>query len=539
MKALGAVLAFAMALLAGVATAQNSSVPYTLAFVPVSSASLPPLHSYCIADISAGQWLVFGGRYQNGLHTFNPSDNFQGPNTFLWSINPQTGTAQKVADLSQLNPNVGNPLTSTNQQCEYDPDTGYWYAIGGYGVARPGTGFQTFNTVTRLPVPQLLAIINNTSMQPEDMQSAVIALLNNPSNQVTNTSLQVTGGVLSRLANGMRLLSFGQVFTGSYNPFTSSPGFTQTYTQQVVQFTLSPCNAGDNSCALTVNVLGTTTSNDADHPYNRRDFPSVYDIDPADGQDRFTLFGGVFKPGAIAAYDYPVRIKQTTAGASILPDHTLQQHFGFYEQPVIVVWDGTQTYFTFFGGISHFFLHQTAAQSQVYKLVSGEGRNDGMPFVEDIGLLVENASHQYQEFVAPQTVPGNNLDGSSVQFIVNQGMTRKFQGIEGSVVSLQTFIPNEAALIGYIYGGIEAQFPLPCEPSHGTQAVGTLYRVVLTRTPWQGLVPASQMTEANGYFKHRADAKKGEKAKVDKETRAAVRRYGSNPCETMLRRHAE
>ncbi len=490
------------------AAAQTPPVPYTLTFVPSTTASLPALHSYCLANVSATQWLVLGGRYQNGLHTFNPSGNFAGPNTFLWSINPVAGTALQVADLSQLQPNVGNPLTSTNQECEYNAATGYWYAIGGYGVTRPGTNFQTFPTVTRIPVPTLLSIVNNGNLTPAQRQTAVSALLNDPANQITSTPLQVTGGVLSHMASGLEFLAFGQVFTGSYNPFSSNTGFTQTYTQQVVPFTISNCTAAQgDACALTVNTFTPITSADPDKPFNRRDFAAGYDVDPTSGGERFAVFGGVFRPGAIAAYDYPVYITGAGTTVQVTPDHTAHQHLGFYNEPLIVAWDGTNSYHTFFGGISHYFLNQTPQQKQVYALVTTEGRNDGMPFAQDIGTLIEGSTGAYQEFVAPRGVPKGNLDGASVDFVPNLGVSQHLQGSGGSVVNLSSFQPGERELIGYIYGGIEAQFPLPCIPSHGTQAVGTLYSVYLTMTPWPGLLPASQMTEATGYFDHESDGK--------------------------------
>lgn len=482
-------------LLPGFAPAQNPNpIPYTLSFVQVTSATgLPALQSYCIANVSATQWLILGGRML-GLHQFNPppANNFLQPNTMLWSINPTTGAALQVADLSQLTPAVGDPLTSTNQQCEYNPETGNWYVAGGYGMSRATNTFVTFPTIFQIPVPKLVQIANSGQTSAQ-MQAAVASLLQAPGIMLTNTAVKDTGGVLSHNAAGVEFLSFGQIFDGSYNPFGG--GFTQSYTQNVQPFTIT-------ANPFSIQPLQPITSSDKDSPFNRRDFASTYDIDPTTKRDRFAVFGGVFHPGAIAGYDYPVYITGAGVNVSVTPDHTVRQHFGFYQDPVIVAWDGSSIYHTFFGGIGHYFYTQTTPQQVVYNYVTQSGRNDGLPFIEDIDTLIENSSGQYQEYIAPQTVPGNMLHGAAIDFIPNLAESAKFQGIAGNVVNLSTFTPGEKELIGYIYGGVEANYPLPCIPSHGTQATNALYQVYLTMSPWIGQIPATQATEAVGYYTH-------------------------------------
>lgn len=487
-------LLLSLLLPAGLTPAQSASLPYTLTFVPsVLPSPLPALQSYCLANVSATQWLILGGR-RLGLHQFNPppANNFMEPNTILWSINPVTETAIEVADLSQLDPSVGDPLSSTNQQCEYNAQTGYWYVVGGYGMSRAANAFVTFNTIFQIPVAQLAAIANG-KLSASQMQAAAAKLLLDPSIVVTNNAMRDTGGVLSHNAAGLELLSFGQVFNGSYNPFGS--GFSQTYTQNVQPFTIA-------TNPFSIRALQPITSTNPDSPFNRRDFASAYDIDPTTGQDRFAVFGGVFRPGAIAGFDYPVYITGSGVSVSVTPDQTVKQHFGFYQSPTIVVWDGSNIYHTFFGGIGHYFYNQTPAQQTVYNYVTGNGRNDGLPFVEDIATLMENSSGQYTEYIAPVPVPDNMLHGAGIDFIPNLGESGKFRGIGGNVIDLSKFTPGEKELIGYIYGGVEADYPLPCVPSHGTQGTNQLYQVFLTLTPWPGQIPASQATEAVGYYTH-------------------------------------
>lgn len=490
------------------AVAQSTpTVPYTLTFVPAPQPStLPALHSYCLANVSPTQWLILGGRLQ-GLHQFNPSGNFAGPNTMLWSVNPVAGTSIQVADLSKINPSFGDPLTATNQQCEYHPESNAWYIVGGYGLNHATGQYTTFPTIIRIPVSQVAAAATNTAYTAAQRQAAIATIITNPVNLVTNNALRVTGGALSHTAAGLEFLAFGQDFEGNYNPFGS---FTQTYTNQVQPFVIStvPANSGSpvTPPAFSIKTYDPITSSDSTMPWNRRDFASGYDVDPQSGLERYSVFGGVFPPGKIAAYDFPVYITGTGVNIAVNSDHTLAQHFGFYEAPIIAVWDGSSIYHTFFGGIGHFFLNQTPDQSTVYKMVTAQGRNDGMPFIEDISTLIQDSSGQYQEVVSKDPIPGGVLHGASVDFVPNLSVAFHFQGTENSVVNLSTFTDGEKELIGYIYGGIEATFPLPCYPSHGTLATNTLYSVYLTKSAWANLVPASSATEATGIYPHNTAA---------------------------------
>ena len=78
------------------ATANN--LPFTIEIQPVKLPGLPPSNRRSTAqdEVSGspfrGDWLLFGGRI-NGLHSFNPSDNFptQYQNETIYVINPTTG----------------------------------------------------------------------------------------------------------------------------------------------------------------------------------------------------------------------------------------------------------------------------------------------------------------------------------------------------------------------------------------------------------------------------------------------------------------
>lgn len=453
-----------------------NALPYTLEFVEKTYGStkpLPRLQSYAIATSSAGEWLVAGGRRQ-GLHTFEPAPatNFvrDSANHFLFVINPATGQYWSF-DVNRLPPGLAAPLQATNLQQYNEPATGQCYLVGGYGWKADRSDMTTFGTLMRFKVDDLVVAIK-TGQSP----ATVAALIEN----VPDNRLAVTGGELFRM-NGTFYLVFGQNFTGQYRAFGGSD-FHQQYTEEVRAFTLQP-----NS--LSILSYGATPGTGPDQPFHRRDGNIIADIDPATGQPRITAFGGVFMPGIIGAYTYPIYI---TSPATPTIDRTVSQKFSQYNCPVISVYDGTKTkavYHTFFGGIGHYYYNQTAAQKAVYDQATQQGRNDGFPFVADITTLVESANGTYKEFIHPTPTPGNRLVGSSIPFVLNPS-ARQY-AYTNEVLDLALIPPKTRLLIGYIYGGVEAQNPLPAIPNTGTFVSNSVFEVYLTYKPFAA-IPASQ-----------------------------------------------
>jgi hypothetical protein len=63
-------------------------------------------------------------------------------------------------------------------------------------------------------------------------------------------------------------------------------------------------------------------------------------------------------------------------------------------------------------------------------------------------------------------------------------------------VDLSKMSPGESRVVGYIYGGIEANAPLPLIPNLGTSASSSVFAVTLTMAP-SSVIPASKATFAN------------------------------------------
>jgi hypothetical protein len=282
-------------------------------------------------------------------------------------------------------------------------------------------------------------------------------------------------------------LVFGQNFVGQYRAFGGSD-FQQTYTEEVRIFTLVPNT-------LKINSYGATTTTNSDHPFHRRDGNTIADIDPATGKPRIAAFGGVFRPGIIGAYTYPVYINGP-GNPVIVP--TANQKFSQYNCPVISVYDSGPTksvYHTFFGGIGHYYYSQTASQKMVYDSATMQHRNDGFPFVADITTFLQSAGGTYKEFILPSPTPGNRLIGSSVPFLLSQAMIAKGYVFDNDVINLAKISPNTRLLVGYIYGGVEAKNPLPSVPNTGTFVSNSVFEVYLTYNP-SAAIPASQGHES-------------------------------------------
>jgi len=469
--------------------AVDSALPFALVLLPVTASTpLPALQSYAVAPASDGRWLVLGGRMGQGLHMFNaaPAYNFprDSTNFFMWVIDPVAAQSWSF-DLRTLPAAVAAPLMASNQQTYYDASLDLLYVIGGYGWNAQGTDMITFPNLTVIPVTRMMSAVVN------GQADSVAALIRTSTDQ----RWAVTGGDLKRIGYDFYLV-FGQRFDGQYRAFgPDSAGelpFRQQYTQQIRRFRLNP---RDTMSVLSYDVI---TSNDASAPFHRRDGNIFSDVDPASGATRISAFGGVFPPGIIGAYHDPVYIDGT--GARV--DTAFQQRFSQYTAPVVVAWDSANatSYRTFFGGIGGTYYFQAAGQAWAMDTVTKQGRNDGLPFTADITTVTQGASG-YSEWIMPYPMPDTLLLGATVPFIPSAAMIASGALTGEGIVRLNAFTAGDTATIGYIYGGILANCPLPLIPSSGTAASNLLFRVVLAYAP-TAAIPASEGTPALGTTSH-------------------------------------
>lgn len=439
---------------------------------------MPRLQSYASAITNDGQLVFFGGRKQ-GLHTFMsaPGNNFvrDSANHFIYVLDPKSGTLWSF-DVNGLPASMSAPLSATNMQSFYDRATDQMYIVGGYGWKADGSDMVTFNTMFRFNLAPLVSAIKSKATSGK-VESLI--------QMAQDDRFAVTGGELV-LMGGKFYLVFGQVFNGQYRAFGGSD-FTQKYTEEVRVFTLNPTS-------LKILSYGASTNTDPDQPFHRRDGNIVEDVDPATGNPRIATYGGVFQPGAILPYTYPVYI---TSPAAPTTDSTGIQKFSQYECPVIGVYDSTggSMYNTFFGGIGHYYYFQTDSQAHAYQIVTAQGRNDGFPFVADITTFQQSSNGTYSEFIHTSPIPDNRLLGTSIPFIVHPDLLKNGLAYDNGTIKLGNMTGGQRVLAGYIYGGIEAINPLPLIPNTGTVVSNSLFAVYLTKTP-SAAIPASQGHES-------------------------------------------
>ena len=471
--------------MSAVSQTDTLTLPFGLQFVPQPDLpDRPALQSYSWMVHAKGFWLIVGGR-RAGLHQFNTSgDNFPKPNQSLWSALPDTSVVREEFDLTLLDPEIGDPLMSTNQQSYYDREADEWMIIGGYGQDSKLRQNRTFDTLLRIPVGKFCDVV--FSAEPPAKKAAAI---NAMVARQHDPFFAVTGGALRRVGSRY-VIVFGQGFQGAYNPFVGI--VAQDYLNAVRFFRLDP---------LTREAIGIGEINspDLDAPFHRRDGPVIDTLDPATGTARIASFGGVFPPGKLDGYMNPVYIDDRMNQLVAKTDRSVKQLLNQYECPVVVVWDpqNGMIYHTFFGGISRSYYHQTPAQKAMYDKVTAEGRNDGLPFVADISTLIQNRNGKYIQCIAPLPIPDNKLRGASVDFVPLLPTQNPAISADG-IVDLARIGPLTSVLIGHIYGGIDADFPLPKIPNYGSQASNALYSVMLTNSPSAGHIPASQAHLANG-----------------------------------------
>lgn len=464
----------------------TTTFPFTLTFTllpQVTGVVRPALQSFSSFVEPSGNWFMVGGR-RAGLHQFRPGgDNFPAPNQSVWHFNPNNGSMSELVDLTKIDPAIGDPLMATNQQSCYDADAGEWLIAGGYGYDSVLDRFRTFDTLIRIPVVPFAATMNSQQTVPQRT-----AALEKLVNVQRDPFFAVTGGSLRKLG-GRYLLAFGQWMDQAYDPFRSS--VEQRYVNAVRFFRFDSQRRAIG--------MGELTSPDLDKPFHRRDGTVIDSIDPATGGPRVCAFGGVFPPGMLDGYKNPVYVTEQDSQLIAQTDRSVTQLFNQYGCPVIVVWNPSQNtvYQTFFAGISRSWYWQTAEQNAVYQTVTGQGRNDGMPFVCDISTLVQTAAGGASEYIWPAPVPGNVLAGASTDFIPVPAVSNPAVSPEG-IVDLSKLTAGQSLTIGYIYGGIIADFPLPKIPNYGTHGSNDLYQVVLTYSPSSGYIPSSQGNLANG-----------------------------------------
>lgn len=397
------------------------------------------LHSYAFA-VYQGKWLLIAGR-TNGMHTFNPNDNFppQKQNRTVYVIDPASGRTYSRSleeAYSGLQEWQMDLLSVTSSQFLQVDKT--LYIVGGYGVNSFKGTFSTKPFLTAIDIPCLMKWV--THRCHESIEGAF--------RHLQHPIFQVTGGVMTQITGGPILLLVGQNFKGAYTPASSG-----VYTKQIRRFKLI-----DDGQKLKVKTYRSNPFG-KDPILRRRDLNIVPIIRKIDGKlcTQLDILAGVFT-ATDGVWTVPVRVD--CCGNYLMEPplraSTFKQGMNHYACPSLGIYleKAEEMYTILFGGISYGYFE--------------DGRfltSNFFPFINQVTAIKLDQDNLYTQYLLNSTYPtilsqqsnaGNPLlFGASAQLIPANS---KDQQANGTICFLDEK-SKKSHLIGYIVGGIASTLP--------------------------------------------------------------------------------
>ena len=436
----------------------TTQVPFAVQMKPDTFPNMPALQGFVVGQ-SGSRWLLLTGR-RAGLHAISNTLTNAFPrsqaNDSVYVVDPSVPQVWS-APVTNLPRSVRDALMVSNAEGYQDGD--YLYVVGGYGMDTSTDSMITFRTVTAVNVPSVIeSVVSGTGLAAQSF------------NQVNNFALNVTGGSLMKL-NGLFYLVMGQRFDGLYsaNP-ADYDQFVQEYKQSVQVLSITP------PPAMTVAILDTIQQNpnDMSQPFHRRDLIGVGAYAP-DGTKRLAVYGGVFVPGQLEAYQFPVYINAGTPAAggnpaipaTAAPDSTFFQAMSLYDCAVLPLWDQAngRMHTVLFGGISLYTFNADSATL---------APNIELPFIDDVSVITVTASGTTQ---AAYTWEMPARIGSDARFIPDPAVAID---AETGVVLMDSLSTTQATRVGWIYGGILSDVPITTNQLTQTRATASVYEIWVT-----------------------------------------------------------
>jgi hypothetical protein len=407
-------------------------VPFQVEIEPVNAAAVPAVHSFAFAQ-HGSKWLIVGGR-TNGLHGFSTNDNFDVmyANEHIVVVDTTTWNYYASSILS-LPMNLKDPLRSTNMQYTVIGD--YLYIAGGFGWDSTLNRYDTYSSLTAIRIDSMInAVVNNQPIAPHIRQ-------------ITHPELQVTGGEMMTIGDTSYLI-FGHYFRGRYAE-TPSPVFTQVYSEEVKKFVID-----DDGVNLNITYYGSITDT---NNFHRRDLNVGPTMDLA-GNASWAAYSGVFRKESDLPYLEPI---QYNTNGTYVVDSSFDQRMNNYTCPLLPVFDSVQgtMYTVFFGGCSLYDYDPSNGNMTYDSLV---------PFVHDVSVMVHEANGAWAQVPLALQLP--DWLGSNMKFVPLDTAPM----YSNEVIRLRDV--QSRMLVGYLYGGIQAQGPND-QPS---TANDTIFRVYLT-----------------------------------------------------------
>ena len=431
----------------------------TLREVSLAPAPIPTLHSVAAGKWN-GQWVLLAGRTA-GLHGLTGMNAFdpQYENRSVWVIDPVTRQSWSKS-LIETNPASGlaadvvDSLSSVNTQFHQTGER--LVVVGGYGYKRSVADHKTYDTITFIDLPGLIAWVK----QPAGSETTRAIDHIRP---IRHSYFQVTGGSLEKL-HGEYQLVMGQNYDGRYRPFLNG-----VYTRQVRRFQMID---GPSGPTVPVESMLATPQQDA---YRRRDLnvATVLEAGTSPGEylERAVVYSGVFTPDG-GVWTVPVVVAPggvVTMDDPLAPG-TLRQGFQIYHCAKMGLFHrGTrEMHMVMFGGIT--ILERDAATGAFT-------RDDQAPFTNQCGVVIRRADGSFKQHFLPTRFPliltTDNKElrfGTNAEFFPATGIPM----LHPKVIDL-TAIRSET-VIGHIFGGIVAD----AGNGGNTGASGRVFEVVLT-----------------------------------------------------------
>lgn len=421
---------------------------FDLTIEEVTLPNAPGLQSFVVGQHN-GKWLLLGGR-TDGLHQRQPFASFlaEDNNTVAYVVDP-TNLQVWSSSISTLPTAVYEQLQSTNM--EFVQRDTVLYITGGYGYSATAGDHITHPYLTAVNIPSAM----NAIMAGNGIENNIRYL--------NDDRIAVTGGYL-HIYNNMFYMVGGQLFEGRYNPMgpTHGPGFTQVYTESIKKF-------GITDDGSTLAIANYTETVDAAN-LHRRDYNMVPQVFP-NGDYGFTAFSGVFRPDADLPWHNSVDV--TEAGYTV--NNTFDQLLSQYHSANLPIYDqaANEMHTLFFGGMSRYYYDQSGT------LIDDEN----VPFVKTISLVTRDGNGDMTEQSLELEMPA--FLGSGAEFIPVESS----DFINTEVLNLNSLVPEQQTLVGYIFGGIESTAENIFFVNDGTQSSAStrLFKVFITAASSTGI----------------------------------------------------
>lgn len=428
--------------------AAGSDLPFLIDVGPDLSSRFPGaprLQSFAWAQWD-GKWVFIAGRTA-GYHGVGGSESDfprKGANSKIWVVDPTgEGPARiysfPVTKLPASLGNVKDQWMSSNPLFFQDGPT--LYIAGGYGQNSQGA-WVTYPVLSAVNLPALIEGVE----AGRDSFASTIAHTESP-------LVQVTGGELLKLDDGLFYVAGGHDFEGSYGEFEAGDEKNTAHASQTYTSEIRKLRVGREGNRLSISLVESFKNPE----FARRDLNASFRI-LSDGHTLgAAIYGGVFTQDQLAF------TKPVYWGASGTPKvEKFDQKMSAYTCAKVLLFDpevGTM-YTTFLGGISGW-TWDYASKTMEPAPRSGHkgefGYFDGLSWIDHISTLVQEPSGTH-EIVQPTTRLPAYL-GTNAAFIPAAGLSKIRE--DADVYDLRP-LRGKRTLVGYLYGGIRAvprEFP--------------------------------------------------------------------------------